>query len=147
MVTKKFGRTHIPKKQPKLLKDSFSLNDKLFRWTFEHCIWEHCGWRNCIDLKFFADKIIFKLQEYEKQTWQDILNASGGKSEGHGNNNHFINGGALPKAEKEQFIKLKYMEKYEKVFSLRLSAKERLIGFVDLNVFHILWFDANHEFF
>lgn len=147
MGKNKKQRQNFPKEQPKLLKDSFSLNEKFFVWTFKNCLWEHCGWNDCKDLKFFAEHIISKLQEYEKQKWQDILSASGGKSEGHGNNNHFIIGDKLPKPEKMQFIRLGYMEDYEKVFSLRLTGKERLIGFVDLNIFHILWFDANHKFF
>ena len=147
MGNNKRKRQIFPKAQPKLLKDSFSLNESFFVWTFKDCLWHHAGWIDCTDLKFFADHIICKLQEYEKQRWQEILNASGGKSEGHGNNNHFITADKLPPLEKKEFIRLEYMEMYEKVFSLRLTSKERLIGFVDLNVFHILWFDANHKFF
>ena len=79
--------------------------------------------------------------------WQEILNASGGKSEGHGNNSHFINGTELPTAERRTFIELGYMRDFEKVFSLRLSGKERLIGVVVFNIFKVLWFDANHLLF
>lgn len=143
----KSSRKIFPKEQPKLLRDSFHLNEKYFCWTLKNCIWQHEGWRDCENLSFFAEHIISKLQEYEKLKWQEILNASGGKSEGHGNNNHFIAGNKLPKLEKREFIKFGYMEKYEKVFSLRLTGQERLIGFVDLNIFNILWFDAEHKFF
>ena len=135
MVTKKHGRQHSPQEQPKPLKDSFHLNDKFFKWTLSSCFWEHAGWSECKNLRFFAEHIIAKLQEYEQQTWQEILNASGGKSAGRGNNNHFIPAIDLPRAEKLQFIRLGYMEKFDMIFSLRLTAKERLIGVVDLNVF------------
>ena len=146
MVAKKHGRQHLPKEQPKPLKDSFHLNEQIFRWTFADCFWEHTGWQN-FSLQFFAEHILNKLQDYEQQTWQEILNASGGKTQGHGNNSHFIAADKLPRNEKMQFIKHGYMEKFDKVFSLRLTGKERLIGFADLNVLHVLWFDANHEFF
>lgn len=132
---------------PKSLRDGFRLNDKSFRWSFENCLWTHDGWQDCKGLQFFVEHIISKLQELEKVNWQEILNASGGKSEGHGNNNHFINGTELPLEERRKFIELGYMRDFEKVFSLRLSGKERLIGIVDLNVFKILWFDAKHKFF
>ena len=140
-------RKNFPKEQPKLLRESFHLNEKYFCWTLKNCFWQHEGWKDCKDLAFFAEHIISKLQEYEKQTWQEILNASGGKSEGHGNNNHFINAVELPRNEKREFIKFGYMEKYEKVFSLRLTGQERLIGVVDLNIFNVLWYDSSHKFF
>ncbi len=147
VAKKKSGRTNTPVKRPKLLREKFSLNDSAFKWTFENCLWDSACWEDCKDLKSFAEKILSKLQNLESQKWQEILNSSGGKSEGHGNNNHFVMADKLPRDEKFAFIRLGYMEKYEKVFSLRLSAKERLIGFVDLNVFHILWYDAAHRFF
>lgn len=147
MVAKKRGRKHAPKEQPKQLREEFHRNEKPFRWTLSDCRWEHAGWNDCKDLKFFAEHIIAKLQEYEKQIWQEVFEASGGKSKGHGNNNHMISADKLPRDEKREFIRLGYMEMYAEVFSLRLNGRERLIGFVDLNIFHVLWFDANHEFF
>ena len=144
---RKIGRTKIPNQRPKSIRTGFSLNDLFFKWNFSKCLWEHKCWGDCKDLKFFVENILSKLQNLESQKWQEILNSSGGKSEGHGNNSHFIMGDKLPRDEKLEFIKLGYMEKYEKVFSLRLSAKERLIGVVDMNVFQILWYDAKHKFF
>ncbi len=146
-MTKKSGRTKTPQERPKLLRESFSLNNSIFKWTFENCLWEHKGWEDCKNLRQFSENILSKLQNLESQKWQEILDSSGGKAEGHGNNNHFITGDKLPKEEKTIFIRLGYMARYEKVFSLRLSARERLIGFVDLNVFNILWYDAKHKFF
>ena len=158
---------------PKTIKEAFKLNEKLFRWSFEKCHWEHKGWQDFKELrKFveqvitklqelefveqvitklqeleFVEQVITKLQELEKMSWQEILDASGGKSAGHGNNNHFIGGQKLPAEERRIFIERGYMRDFEKVFSLRLSGKERLIGVVDLNVFKILWYDKEHRFF
>ena len=147
MTRQKGARKKNVAPTPKSLKDGFHLNDKNFRWSFEKCSWAHDGWQNCKDIQFFVEHIISKLQELENVKWQEILDASGGKSEGHGNNNHFINGTKLPAQERREFIGRGFMRDFEKVFSLRLSGKERLIGVVDLNVFKILWFDANHKIF
>lgn len=132
---------------PKSIKDGFRLNEKIFSWALDSCLWDHSGWQDCEDIRFFAEHVISKLQELEKSTWQEILSASGGKAPGHGNNNHFINGTKLPAEERHKFIELGYMRDFEKVFSLRLGGKERLIGIVDLGIFKILWYDANHKFF
>lgn len=132
---------------PKTIKESFKLNEKLFRWSFERCDWGHACWRDFKELKNFVENVIAKLQELEKMSWQEILNATGGKSEGHGNNNHFMPGQTLPPEERRVFIERGYMRDFEKVFSLRLSGKERLIGVADLNVFKILWYDKEHRFF
>ena len=132
---------------PKTIKEAFKLNEKLFRWSFEKCHWEHKGWQDFKELRKFVEQVITKLQELEKMSWQEILDASGGKSAGHGNNNHFIGGQKLPAEERRIFIERGYMRDFEKVFSLRLSGKERLIGVVDLNVFKILWYDKEHRFF
>lgn len=102
MVTKKYGRQNLPKPRPKSIKYAFHLNKEIFKWTFANCFWEHKTWKECKEVRFFVEHVIAKLQEYEKQTWQEILNASGGKSTGHGNNNHFISGDELPRAEKSQ---------------------------------------------
>lgn len=147
MAKPKRGRKIFEPPTPKSIKVGFKLNDKPFRWSFEICLWQHEGWQACEGLQFFAEHIISKLQELETVTWQEILNATGGKSDGHGNNNHFINATKLPGDERHKFIELGYMRIFEKVFSLRLAGKERLIGVVDMNIFKILWFDAQHKFF
>lgn len=148
MKKSKGGRKKPPQAPtPKSIKSGFNLNKSPFRWSFEKCFWEHKGWQK-LNVQNFAEKIISKLQNFETMIWQKILDPSGGKSEGHGNNNHFVDATQLPKEEKKVFIKHKFYEKFGgKVFSLRLSAKERLIGVVDMGVFKILWFDADHEFF
>ena len=138
---------HLNTVTPKSIKTAFHLNEKIFRWSFENCLWEHKCWQKCESIKFFVEHVISKLQQFETMKWQEILDSSGGKTEGRGNNNHFIKATELPKEEQKKFIKLDYMNKFDEVFSLRLSGRERLIGVVDLNIFKILWFDANHELF
>lgn len=96
MTRQKVSRRKDIQSTPKSLKDGFHLNDKSFCWNFDKCIWDHRGWKDCKDAPFFIEHIISKLQKLESVKWQEILDANGGKSEGHGNNNYFINGTELP---------------------------------------------------
>lgn len=147
-MTKERKKKPLPRSVPKSVRHGYVLNDKPFRWTLKDCRWAHCGWSDdCVDARYFVEHIINKLQQLETQTWQEILNAAGGKSEGRGNNNHFVAATELPVEERKDFIAMGYMRDFEKVFSLRLSGRERLIGVVDMNLFRVLWYDARHNFF
>ena len=99
-------RKNFPKENPKPLREKYSLNDKNFKWTFANCLWENKGWKDCRDLRFFSENILGKLQNFESQKWQEIFDSSGGKAEGHGNNNHFIMGDKLPRDERIVFYKI-----------------------------------------
>lgn len=147
---KKSPRRKFPEEKEKSLAEiSFNRAKEKFQWSLEKCEWDDKGWGSdkVRDLKSFADNIIGKLKCYETQTWGEVESASGGKSNGHGNNNHFINGVDLPKEYKRVFIEKHYMEEYEAVFSLRLSGPERLFGVVDMAKFYVLWYDPKHSFF
>jgi hypothetical protein len=146
---KKQGRSKYPGEYKKPTKEGNQRNNKHFIWSLKKCLWEHRGWKkDCEGVQFFAEYIIAKLKDFETMTWQEILDASGGKRCGNGNNHHAISANRLPKAERIEFIKKKYMTDYEEVFSLRLTGQMRLVGIIDdINVFYILWFDRYHAFF
>nr|DAF80646.1 MAG TPA: hypothetical protein [Caudoviricetes sp.] len=129
---------------PKSIKADFRLDDSPFRWTLKYCLWQHSGWQ--ITAPKMAN-IVNTLQELETRKWGEIKSDSGGKAKGHGTNSHFIPISKLPKAEAKEYLKLDYGDKYDKIFSLRISSMERLIGVVDMGLFKILWFNPNHEFF
>ena len=46
VMPKKSGRCHTPSQRPKLFREKFSLNDSVFKWTFENCLWDHEGWED-----------------------------------------------------------------------------------------------------
>ena len=147
MVKRKHGRSQTPSIDKKALKTGFSRNPQRFQWSLEYCCWEHTGWQEVPSLQFFAERIINKLKNLETQTWQEVQDASGGKSPGHGNNSHFINASYLPSDAARYFHDKGYEEAYDDVFSLRLSGSERLIGVADKAVFRIIWYDPEHKFF
>ena len=136
-----YSGRNTPQKE---LKGIDKVSERPFQRSLEYCHWEHRGW-NDVTLSSFANRIIKKLKDCEGQTWHEIETASGGKT--HGSNSHFISGDKLPKQEKKYFMEQGYMRNFEKVFSFRLSGKERLIGFRDKAIFVVLWYDPCHEFF
>ena len=141
------GRSQVPSFAQKTLKTGFSRNPERFQWSLEYCCWDHAGWRHVSSLQEFAERIINKLKNLETQTWQEVQNASGGKSPGHGNNSHFINASYLPTDAAQYFEEKGYKDAYDEIFSLRLSGLERLIGVADKAVFRVIWYDPEHKFF
>lgn len=124
---------------------AFNLDSSYFTWSFEKIEREHACWQ--LEGLFVIETIISKLKSFETMTWAEIKSQSGGKTKGKGTNNHFIQGNKLPKEYQKVFIEREYMRDYEKVFSLRIDARKRLIGIVDRNVFFILWYDEDHSIF
>jgi len=94
---------------------------------------------NCLQ---WWDIIYSKLRNFETITWQEILNASGGRS--RGNNNHKIPINELvPKARKR--LKDLKLDNISHLFSLRLTGEIRIWGILDGFVFRLLWFDPKHQ--
>lgn len=113
MSKNKCGRKKLPQTpNPKPHKEGSNLNKNPFRWSFEKCFWEHKGWQK-LNVQVFAERIISKLQNFETMIWQEIFKPSGGKSEGRGNNHHFIAATKLPKDERDVFVEHNFHEDYE----------------------------------
>lgn len=142
---KKVRSISIPLVNEKRLKNFSTRNDKFFKWSFNKCSWSSGGWDCFGELKDFVDNIISKLQDYETMTWQEIESASGGKSVGHGNNNHFIDIINIPNRYLSMLSFRVIGGEYDKVFSLRLTAKERLFGIVEGAIFYVIWYDKDHS--
>lgn len=123
-----------------------NFDTELFKWSFKSCYNEHECWCG-LDGNDVITNIIHKLEDYSTQTWSAVKSASGGKREGNGSNNHYIPANTLPKDYKKQYIASGYMRDFEQVFSLRLTGKKRLIGYVSMGIFYPLWYDNDHLIF
>lgn len=144
MASKK-GRAII-KSSEKPISKIRNFDTELFKWSFKSYYSEHECWCG-LDGNDVINNIIHKLEDYSTQTWSIVKTACGGKGKNGGSNNHFISANNLPKKYKEQYIESKYMRDYEQVFSLRLTAKKRLIGYVSMGTFYPLWYDNDHSVF
>jgi hypothetical protein len=92
---------------------------------------------------FLPDAVFEHLLRFETMTWNEIMQASGGKSQGHGTNSHFVYAENLCREAQKRLDELKIYD--DQIFSLRLSGLERLWGIIDDGVFHVVWHDKKHE--
>lgn len=144
MANKK-GRATI-KSSEKPLSKIRNLDTEFFKWSFKSYYREHECWCG-LDGNDVITNIIHKLEDYSTQTWSIVKTASGGKGKNGGSNSHYIPANKLPKGYQEKYIKDGYMRNFEQVFSLRLTSKKRLIGYVSNGTFYPLWYDNDHSIF
>lgn len=104
------------------------------------CNW---SWQSISGTDWWSD-IHLKLKNFETMTWQEILNATGGRGAGNGNNNHEVSLERLSTVARKRLKELGHND-IDTIFSLRLSSRERIWGILHGRVLKIIWFDQNHE--
>ncbi len=75
-----------------------------------------------------------KLKSFESMSWGEII----------GPNSHQVAVSLLCKAARDRLSELR-LDDLDELFSLRLSAKERVWGVLEHNVLTLLWWDPDHE--
>ncbi len=102
-----------------------------------------CAWCfKLIDRNLWWDDIFLKLKDYETMTWQEIIDASGGRKQG--NNSHEVPiTDLIPKARRR--LKELKQNDIDSLFSLQLTGKQRIWGILDGNTLKLLWFDPEHQ--
>lgn len=126
-------------KIPHNIENPDSYLSKRPSWRFEKtdsdCDWDLLAADN-------LPKTLQKLKIFEGMTWSEIQKQTHdtGKS-----SNHFISLDLLDKKAQNRFEELKYDDYSDNIFSLRLNNKERLFGILIDGVFHIVWYDKEHQ--
>ena len=111
-------------------------------WQFHRSVLEGKWNITCDDWKIFRETIFPKLREFETLTWA-IIKTIPKTGRNGGNMHHNISVEEFTKEGKEEMEK-QHLH-YDELFSLRLDNKKRLFGILDKGVFHIVWYDSNHE--
>ncbi len=91
------------------------------------------GWQN-IDKTYFFKHILPKIQNFESMMWKEIL----------GRDSHEVNVEQVSKAAQKRLTEIR-LDDFERLVSLRFSAKERLWGVKINNILKIIWWDPKHE--
>lgn len=91
------------------------------------------GWERMGDLSLFK-AIREKLKNFETMTWSEI----------EGRDHHFISIKNISKEAKQRLQDIN-QDDLDQLFSLRLSAKERLWGIRKEEILNILWWDPEHS--
>jgi hypothetical protein len=82
-------------------------------------------------------QILERLRSLESMTWSEILV----KSSKHF---HKVNIAQLSPPARKRFEELS-LDDYEELLSTRLSARERIWGFLDQGILHLIWWDPEHQ--
>jgi len=128
------SNTPNPGKDPRgsFQPDSYYLKQPSWRFKLmDKEVWPAAG---CFD------EIVDKLSNYETMTWAEIDSAS---KSSKGSRNHFIKVDRMDKKARERLDELHLT--YDEYYSIALTGKARLFGVLESGIFHVLWYDQNHE--
>lgn len=92
------------------------------------------GWNSLIKGMAPLLYVLPTLKDFETMTWQELTRG------GH----HSIAKEQLSLDAKKRLSHLK-LDDIDEVFSLRLTAIQRVVGIRDQNVFRVLWWDPEHQ--
>lgn len=112
-------------------------------------IWDFSNIDNDGPFKFTSEKIdvklFLKILDFSKLTWQQIRAQTHDKGK---SSNHYLDYEGISKKGKDR-IKIKIIsdDDIDMIFSLRLNNLPRLIGLKRYQVFEVIWYDKNHEFY
>lgn len=110
-------------------------------WSFTKLDFEHDRWA-LTGHKDDVEKLIKKLRDYERMTWNDIFCDTCGRK---GNTkNHLIHFSDLSLEAQKRASELK-IDDYDGIYSLTITGKRRMFGIMENNVFYIVWDDLKHE--
>jgi hypothetical protein len=104
-------------------------------WRLSHLDWDG-PWcpSKCNDSG--VREIMSRLAHFESMTWTQIL---------PGTKSHVVGIQGIIKEARDRIIHLKKEEWADNLCSLRMSGKERLWGFLRSGIFHVLWWDPDHQ--
>ena len=93
------------------------------------------------DHKGFLQKVI----EYSGMTWAEIRKQThdAGKSK-----HHYLTEVSRYSSEAQaRIVKLRLTQDTDRIYSFAFGNKLRIIGLREREKFHVVWYDANHEFY
>ena len=108
-------------------------SQRKFKWSFDQAELEDGPWSwKDISMKKFLKDVLKKLQYFETMRWPEV----------EGRNNHFVHVEELNKKAKARLDELNLEP--VKLFSLRLTGRERVLGYQVENFLYVLWWDPKH---
>lgn len=106
-------------------------------WRLSHIDWDG-PWCPSKCKESGVREIFKRLANFESMSWTQIQSGSG---------SHFAGTQGIIKEARLRLSHLKMEEWADHLFSLRMSNKERLWGFLRAGVFHALWWDPEHQIY
>jgi hypothetical protein len=132
--------TKVPKASP---PSTGSITSQKPAFSFEFADKNHAGswsWPSQDD----AHKVLAALADFGQKTWSEILAEQTGGRRRH-KKHHPQDFASVCKEAQDRLATLKHDEVFSELFRFRLSGTERLWGYVQGGIFHVLWWDADHR--
>ena len=89
--------------------------------------------------------VFSKMIEYTNLTWAEIKKQTHDRS--NKSKHHLLDYAGLSKEAVARINKLKLEEYTDSIFSFALQNKVRIIGIRINEIFHVVWYDAEHKFY
>lgn len=124
-------------------RETFPENDKLPIFLFRNVDADGKFAFNPNRQDFAAEDFLSKLLAYSKMTWQEISGATHDQAQ---SKHHYISTENLSKDAWERINAKNLTDEIDAIFSFALSNIIRVIGIREGNKFHVVWYDAKHEF-
>jgi len=146
MGQKKTSKKALQTKAVKTItKPDINSDRELVIWTFDK-IDKNGKFAFDINRKDFKLETVFdKMLSYTKMSWLEI------KKQTHddGKSKHHIlkNLNNISKEADERIKSMRFEQYSDQIFSFALENKLRIIGIRDGQIFHVIWYDPNHEFY
>lgn len=121
-------------KTPKAVESVARIPTSSFSWRIHEIDLDgKWGWLNA-ELQCLLQTIIPKLHDYESMTWAEI----------EGSGSHFIDTDTICKGARDRLEEIN-KDDSEELFSLRISARQRVWGVRSGTQLNVLWWDPEHE--
>ena len=125
-----------------IVKDDVSYEDKVPAWMFDKV--DKSG-KFAFDINrqdFNHQKFLDKIVSYSSMTWAElkIQTHDNGKSK-----HHFLSVDDLSKDAQKRIEAMHLDEDTDRLYSIALENKLRIIGLRERDRFHVLWYDPQHD--
>jgi hypothetical protein len=124
-------------RRPRIAQSPISYDKELFVWRVNdnYIDYDHAkyGWVNVSSVKLLRD-IIKELQSYEGLTWHQV------KTKPHC---HPTETFSLSNELQDRLVELGI--DIDEVFQIPLGNKPRIMGYRDLKIFYLIWYDPGHK--
>ncbi|QWR76740.1 hypothetical protein [Candidatus Magnetomonas plexicatena] len=118
-----------------------SIKQKMPVWRIGMIDFEgNWGWGK-LNSMYDIKTILCKLKDFETMTWGEIEKKITRKGTPA---NHLISVDKICREARDRLREIK-LDDYDNIYTLRFSGKERLWGFREAEILHILWWDNDHS--
>lgn len=126
------------KKTPQKAQDPISYEDKNFIWRVSNNYIDYdnpkIGWGK-VDILDFLKKIVQSLHTYEGFQWKQV------RCRDH------CHSWELNEIPSEFYRRLQELNiDVDRIFQISLGSKSRIFGHIDRQIFYLIWYDPDHEF-